>query len=136
MRKILFTLCLFFGTKFCYADFNAMGQFYEWRSTQTCSAVTNFLVSTGPIFLANVIISSPVAGSQFTFINSSTTDVGVARSTSLPYMSDFKTTVPYPINTTLTNGFVFSTLGTSCVRFNWDYHSPPRGFEAIGKHKP
>lgn len=136
MKKLLFIICfILLSGSFAHANFdNNISVWHEWRSTQTCASVSNILVATGPVFLAEVVVTSASATSLFVFSNSSTT-ADIAKTTSTFYDATTSGTV-YRTATTLSNGFVFTKTGSACVRFNWDWHAIQRGRESEGKHRP
>lgn len=137
MKKILFLLGLIFISfnVYAYASFENKGEWMEWRSTQTCSSVSNVVVATGTVYIADIIVSSSGANSFLQISNSSTTTSMVNRSTSVAY--DVSSSgVIYPYRTSLTQGLNFTKTGNSCVRIYWEWYTIPNGKYSEGKHRP
>ena len=137
MKKLFYILCLLFSASLSHAAFNNnYGIWNEWRSTETCSSVSNLIIATGTVFVAEVIVTSGSAGSFLTLSNSSTTLPIVTRTTSTA--RDVSSAgITYPVRTTFKQGLNFTKTGAACVRIHWEwYMEVPTGKENEGKHIP
>lgn len=136
MKKLLFAFAFVLCVGKARAEFNVHNFYYEFRSTQTCSAVANIVVATGSVFVSNISISSgSSSGSFLTLSNSSTTTPMVTRTTSTVYdVSSVSNN--YSLNTTFKDGLNFTKTGSACVRINWEWYNVPKGKEGEGKHRP
>ena len=94
--------------------------FDDWRSTETCTADASILVATGPIYLADLVVTSAAATgiTSFTYFNSSATNIHL--STSVYYDTNL-TGDSFSLGETLKYGFSYTTTGTSCIRVRWNW---------------
>ena len=126
MKKILIIGLLLIFTSI--ANAYQVGQFQAFRSSETGTADSNVLISTGSIFVPVIEVSSAAPNSTLTLFNSTSTDVGVSRSTSTAYHLDVERTII--VSEEYSRGLLYTTTGTAKIRILWDYIiTVPKGFE-------
>ena len=128
MKKILLIAFVLMSATKVFASVNAR-EYKLWRSSETAATATNVLIATGNIFVHDILVTSGTTVSAlFTYFNSSTTDLGVPRSTSSTF--DIDTTGDYfVVDDLLSAGFLFTKTGTGHLRIRWDWLIGPNAGE-------
>ena len=125
MNKLFAFLSLFLFCGFvCNVKADDYGRNAVWRSSETCSAETAVLVTTGIIRVLDIqTTSGSVTASTFRYFNSTSAAFDLVNSTSIIHDITSRLNPPLSLDEILDDGFLYTKTGTACIRIRWRWES-------------